>query len=71
MFLYNEGKVIKRQFNGLQEELLRLRQAAGDGRLQRRHSYGPEKNAQVAMMPWLMTAVGMAILGIIIGKFLM
>lgn len=56
-----------------QEELLRLRQSAGgDGRgVARRHSYGPEKTAQVAMMPWVATAVAMALLGIIIGKFLM
>lgn len=57
----------------LQEELMRLRQTAGgDGRAARTpHSYGPEKNAQVTLMPWVMTAIGMAILGIIIGKFLM
>ena len=57
----------------LQEELMRLRQTAGgDGRGARTpHSYGPEKNAQITLMPWVLTAVGMALLGIIIGKFLM
>ncbi|XP_026317966.1 vesicle-associated membrane protein-associated protein A isoform X2 [Hyposmocoma kahamanoa] len=71
ILLREEESKLRQENLQLKEELLRLRQAAGDGRLQRRHSYGPEKNAQVAMMPWLITAVGMAILGIIIGKFLM
>lgn len=71
---YCIGKVLQvvMMYVVLQEELLRLRQAGGgDGRVTRAHSYGPEKNAQVALMPWLATAIGMALLGIIIGKFLM
>ncbi|CAH2985372.1 unnamed protein product [Chilo suppressalis] len=56
----------------LKEELLRLNQSAGgDGRAIRPHSYGPEKSAQVTPMPWVATALLMALIGIIIGKFLM
>ncbi|KAG6441416.1 hypothetical protein O3G_MSEX001816 [Manduca sexta] len=56
----------------LKRELDRLRQSAsGVDRVSRAHSYGPEKNAQVALLTWLGTAVGMAIIGIIIGKFVM
>ena len=54
----------------MQEELLRLSQTAGEGRV-RRHSYRPEKHEQITLMPWIAIAVGMALLGIIIGKFLM
>ncbi|CAH2226485.1 jg7845, partial [Pararge aegeria aegeria] len=52
------------------EELLRVHQG-GESRMPRGHSYGPEKTEQVALMPWIATAIGMALLGIIIGKFLM
>lgn len=58
-------------YDEFQEELLRLHQSAGDGRAARPHSYGPEKTAQVASMPWVATALVMAFIGIIIGKFLM
>lgn len=52
--------------------MLRLHQnAGGDARVARPHSYGPEKSAQVATMPWVATALVMAFIGIIIGKFLM
>ncbi|XP_049884783.1 vesicle-associated membrane protein/synaptobrevin-binding protein isoform X1 [Pectinophora gossypiella] len=71
ILLREEESKLRQENLQLKEQLLRLRQSAGDGRLPRRHSYGPEKSAQVALMPWVMTAVGMAILGIIIGKFLM
>lgn len=56
----------------LQEELLRLHQSGGgDGRTARPHSYGPEKSAQAPSVPWVVTALVMAFIGIIIGKFLM
>ncbi|CAG9781908.1 unnamed protein product [Diatraea saccharalis] len=55
----------------LKEELLRLKSAGGDARAKRPHSYGPEKNAQVASMPWIATAILMACIGIMIGKFFM
>ncbi|XP_026727962.1 vesicle-associated membrane protein-associated protein B isoform X3 [Trichoplusia ni] len=72
ILLREEESKIRHEILQLKEELLRLRQAAGgDGRVARPHSYGPEKNAQIALMPWVLTAVGMALLGIIIGKFLM
>lgn len=69
--LREEESKLRHENLQLKEELLRLRQGGGDGRTVRAHSYGPEKNAQVALMPWLATAVAMALLGIIIGKFLM
>ncbi|KAJ2954331.1 hypothetical protein O0L34_g2589 [Tuta absoluta] len=69
--LREEESKLRQENLQLKEELLRLRQAAGDGRMARRHSYGPEKQAQAGMMPWVMATLGMAILGIIIGKFLM
>ncbi|XP_039763513.1 vesicle-associated membrane protein-associated protein A-like isoform X4 [Pararge aegeria] len=56
--------------NAKTEELLRVHQG-GESRMPRGHSYGPEKTEQVALMPWIATAIGMALLGIIIGKFLM
>ncbi|KAI8430818.1 hypothetical protein MSG28_000973 [Choristoneura fumiferana] len=73
ILLREEESKLRHENLQLKEELLRLRQSAGgDGRgVARRHSYGPEKTAQVAMMPWVATAVAMALLGIIIGKFLM
>ncbi|CAH0578131.1 unnamed protein product [Chrysodeixis includens] len=72
ILLREEESKIRHEILQLKEELLRLRQAAGgDGRVARPHSYGPEKSAQIALMPWVLTAVGMALLGIIIGKFLM
>ncbi|XP_063633710.1 vesicle-associated membrane protein-associated protein B isoform X1 [Cydia splendana] len=72
ILLREEESKLRHENLQLKEELLRLRQAGGDGRgAARRHSYGPEKQAQAAMMPWLATAVAMALLGIIIGKFLM
>ncbi|XP_063373455.1 vesicle-associated membrane protein-associated protein B isoform X3 [Cydia amplana] len=72
ILLREEESKLRHENLQLKEELLRLRQAGGDGRgAARRHSYGPEKHAQAAMMPWLATAVAMALLGIIIGKFLM
>ncbi|XP_075991433.1 VAMP-associated protein 33kDa isoform X1 [Anticarsia gemmatalis] len=70
--LREEESKLRHENLQLKEELLRLRQAGGgDGRVARAHSYGPEKNAQVALVPWLATAIGMALLGILIGKFLM
>ncbi|XP_063546788.1 vesicle-associated membrane protein-associated protein B isoform X3 [Cydia strobilella] len=72
ILLREEESKLRHENLQLKEELLRLRQAGGDGRgAARRHSYGPEKHAQTTMMPWLATAVAMALLGIIIGKFLM
>lgn len=56
---------------GLQEELLRLRQAMGDGQAARTHSFGPDKQAQASVMPWIGVAIAMALFGIIIGKFFM
>ncbi|PZC74709.1 vesicle-associated membrane protein-associated protein B isoform X1 [Helicoverpa armigera] len=70
--LREEESKLRHENLQLKEELMRLRQSAGgEGRVARAHSYGPEKSAQVALMPWVLTAVGMALLGIIIGKFLM
>ncbi|XP_030021631.1 vesicle-associated membrane protein-associated protein B isoform X4 [Manduca sexta] len=72
ILLREEESKLRHENLQLKEELLRLRQSAGgEGRVTRAHSYGPEKSAQVALMPWIATAVGMAIIGIIIGKFLM
>ncbi|XP_035433655.1 vesicle-associated membrane protein-associated protein B isoform X3 [Spodoptera frugiperda] len=72
ILLREEESKLRHENLQLKEELMRLRQSAGgDGRMARPHSYGPEKNAQIALMPWVLTAVGMALLGIIIGKFLM
>ncbi|CAG9558318.1 unnamed protein product [Danaus chrysippus] len=54
------------------EELLRLHQGGGgEGRPARGHSYGPEKTEHAALMAWVATAIAMALLGIIIGKFIM
>ncbi|XP_072930991.1 vesicle-associated membrane protein-associated protein A isoform X2 [Epargyreus clarus] len=70
--LREEESKLRHENLRLKEELLRLhQQVGGDGRVGRRHSYGPEKTGQVALMPWIATAIGMALLGIIIGKFLM
>lgn len=70
--LREEESKLRHENLQLKEELLRLRQATGgEGRLTRPHSFGPEKGAQVALMPWIATAVGMALIGIIIGKFFM
>lgn len=73
ILLREEESKLRHENLQLKEELMRLRQSAGgDGRSARSpHSYGPEKNAQITLMPWVLTAVGMALLGIIIGKFLM
>ncbi|CAK1588162.1 unnamed protein product [Parnassius mnemosyne] len=71
ILLREEESKLRHENLQLKEELLRLHQSMGEGRTARRHSYGPEKNAQAAMMPWIAIAVGMAFLGIIIGKFLM
>ncbi|KAJ0183821.1 hypothetical protein K1T71_000244 [Dendrolimus kikuchii] len=70
--LREEESKLRQENLQLKEELLRLCQAAGgDGRMNRPHSYGPEKSAQVPLMPWIAVAVGMAFLGIIIGKYFM
>ncbi|CAG4984866.1 unnamed protein product [Parnassius apollo] len=71
ILLREEESKLRHENLQLKEELLRLHQSMGEGRTARRHSYGPEKNAQASMMPWIAIAVGMAFLGIIIGKFLM
>ncbi|XP_068618079.1 vesicle-associated membrane protein-associated protein B/C isoform X2 [Battus philenor] len=70
ILLREEESKLRHENLQLKEELLRLHQSVGEGR-GRRHSYGPEKNAQGALAPWIAIAVGMAFLGIIIGKFLM
>ncbi|XP_062525256.1 vesicle-associated membrane protein-associated protein B isoform X4 [Bombyx mori] len=70
--LREEESKLRHENLQLKEELLRLRQSAGgDGRVSRPHSYGPEKSTQVTIMPWVVTAICMAIIGIIIGKFFM
>ncbi|KAL0852154.1 hypothetical protein ABMA28_000389 [Loxostege sticticalis] len=71
ILLREEESKLRQENLQLKEELLRLHQSAGDGRAARPHSYGPEKTAQVASMPWVATALVMAFIGIIIGKFLM
>ncbi|KAJ8737162.1 hypothetical protein PYW07_000433 [Mythimna separata] len=73
ILLREEESKLRHENLQLKEELMRLRQSAGgDGRAARTpHSYGPEKNSQITLMPWVLTAIGMALLGIIIGKFLM
>ncbi|GBP54339.1 Vesicle-associated membrane protein-associated protein A [Eumeta japonica] len=66
--LREEGKKLSYENLRLKEEILRLRQAAGDSRNQ----YEPEATSQVndvAMVPWLVTAVCMALIGVIVGKF--
>ncbi|XP_045784019.1 vesicle-associated membrane protein-associated protein A isoform X2 [Maniola jurtina] len=68
--LREEESKLRHENLRLKEELLRLHQG-GEARMQRGHSYGPEKTEQMALMPWIATAIGMALLGIIIGKFLM
>ncbi|XP_045510300.1 vesicle-associated membrane protein-associated protein B/C isoform X3 [Colias croceus] len=69
--LREEESKLRHENLRLKEELLRLHQQVGGEQLQRGHSYGPEKKEQVALMPWLAIAIGMALLGIIIGKFFM
>ncbi|XP_026500578.1 vesicle-associated membrane protein-associated protein B/C isoform X1 [Vanessa tameamea] len=70
--LREEESKLRHENLRLKEELLRLHQSVGgEGRVARRHSYGPEKTEQIALMPWIATAIGMALLGIIIGKFIM
>ncbi|XP_063837625.1 vesicle-associated membrane protein-associated protein A isoform X3 [Ostrinia nubilalis] len=72
IMLREEESKLRQENLQLKEELLRLHQSAGgDGRAVRPHSYGPEKTAQTASVPWLATALVMAFIGIIIGKFLM
>ncbi|XP_011549668.2 vesicle-associated membrane protein-associated protein A isoform X2 [Plutella xylostella] len=68
-FKQEESKLIHENLE-LKEEVLRLRLVAGGGAA-RRHSYGPEKTAQASLMPWLAMSIGMAFIGILIGKFLM
>lgn len=68
--LREEESKLRHENLRLKEELLRLNPMAVEGRV-RRHSYRPEKHEQIALMPWIAIAVGMALLGIIIGKFLM
>ncbi|XP_034839770.1 vesicle-associated membrane protein-associated protein A isoform X4 [Maniola hyperantus] len=68
--LREEESKLRHENLRLKEELLRLHQG-GETRMQRGHSYGPEKTEQMALMPWIATAIGMALLGIIIGKFIM
>ncbi|XP_039763510.1 vesicle-associated membrane protein-associated protein A-like isoform X1 [Pararge aegeria] len=68
--LREEESKLRHENLRLKEELLRVHQG-GESRMPRGHSYGPEKTEQVALMPWIATAIGMALLGIIIGKFLM
>ncbi|XP_050683466.1 vesicle-associated membrane protein-associated protein B-like isoform X2 [Leptidea sinapis] len=56
----------------LREELLRLQQQGwAEDRQTRSHSYGPEKEDQQPVMPWIAIAFAMALLGIVIGKFIM
>ncbi|XP_046977622.1 vesicle-associated membrane protein-associated protein B isoform X3 [Vanessa cardui] len=70
--LREEESKLRHENLRLKEELLRLHQSVGgEGRAARRHSYGPEKTEQIALMPWIATAIAMALLGIIIGKFVM
>ncbi|XP_053623806.1 vesicle-associated membrane protein-associated protein B/C-like isoform X2 [Plodia interpunctella] len=72
ILLREEESKLRQENLQLKEELLRLHQtASGDGRVARTHSYEPEKTAQAATMPWMVTALVMAFIGIIIGKFLM
>ncbi|XP_023949880.1 vesicle-associated membrane protein-associated protein B isoform X3 [Bicyclus anynana] len=68
--LREEESKLRHENLRLKEELLRVHQG-GESRMPRGHSYGPEKTEQIALMPWIATAIGMALLGIIIGKFLM
>ncbi|CAH2103215.1 unnamed protein product [Euphydryas editha] len=69
--LREEESKLRHENLRLKEELLRLHQSGGGETRARRHSYGPEKTEQMALMPWIATAIAMALLGIIIGKFLM
>lgn len=69
--LREEESKLRHENLQLKEEVLRLRQAACDGRATRAHSFGPEKQQQGAAMQWVGIAVAMALLGILIGKFLM
>ncbi|XP_013189146.1 vesicle-associated membrane protein-associated protein B isoform X2 [Amyelois transitella] len=72
ILLREEESKLRQENLQLKEELLRLHQSAsGDGRVTRTHSFEPEKTAQGASMPWMVTALVMAFIGIIIGKFLM
>ncbi|XP_045458640.1 vesicle-associated membrane protein-associated protein B [Melitaea cinxia] len=68
--LREEESKLRHENLRLKEELLRLHQSGGEARA-RPHSYGPEKTEQVSLMPWIATAIAMALLGIVIGKFLM
>ncbi|XP_013162223.1 PREDICTED: vesicle-associated membrane protein-associated protein B isoform X3 [Papilio xuthus] len=70
LLLREEESKLRHENLQLKEELLRLHQKVGEGRV-RRHSYTPDKNAQATMIPWIAIAIGMAFLGIVIGKFLM
>ncbi|XP_014370067.1 vesicle-associated membrane protein-associated protein A isoform X5 [Papilio machaon] len=70
LLLREEESKLRHENLQLKEELLRLHQKVGEGRV-RRHSYTPDKNAQATLIPWIAIAIGMAFLGIIIGKFLM
>ncbi|XP_032526536.1 vesicle-associated membrane protein-associated protein B isoform X3 [Danaus plexippus] len=70
--LREEESILRHENLRLKEELLRLHQGgAGEGRPARGHSYGPEKTEHAALMAWVATAIAMALLGIIIGKFIM
>ncbi|KOB77977.1 putative VAMP-associated protein [Operophtera brumata] len=69
--LREEESKLRHENLQLKEELLRLRQAMGDGRAARTHSFGPDKQQQASMMPWIGVAIAMALLGVIIGKFFM
>ncbi|KAL4717427.1 hypothetical protein ACJJTC_000576 [Scirpophaga incertulas] len=71
ILLREEESKLRQENLQLKEELLRMHQTAGDGRNVRPHSFGPEKNIQATSMPWVATALVMALVGIIIGKFLM
>ncbi|XP_013138107.1 PREDICTED: vesicle-associated membrane protein-associated protein A isoform X2 [Papilio polytes] len=70
LLLREEESKLRHENLQLKEELLRLHQKVGEGRA-RRHSYTPDKNAQATLIPWIAIAIGMAFVGIIIGKFLM
>ncbi|XP_038216341.1 vesicle-associated membrane protein-associated protein B isoform X3 [Zerene cesonia] len=70
--LREEESKLRHENLRLKEELLRLHQQVGGEQVAARgHSYGPEKKEQAVLMPWLAIAIGMALLGIIIGKFFM
>ncbi|XP_041987843.1 vesicle-associated membrane protein-associated protein B/C isoform X6 [Aricia agestis] len=70
--LREEESKLRHENLRLKEDLLRLHQTVGaEGRVTRRHSFSPTKTDQASLLPWLAVAVGMAIFGIIIGKFIM